>query len=661
MSKLCPFPRETRFFDGQTVVVPSRQALQPNRLPLRMSDQSDQNPSSEGGTPLDLSQLQNLSFGPDWSEETRRAETQRSKPARSGGGKRPPRDRRPDRPPRPRPEDSGEDRRGPRRGPPRGDERNEKDPRREGGRREPRGERRGPSREEPFHPVVDVAFYPEDAPFKALCHAMRGNCRTYELFEIARLILEKPDRFVVVFHPKPGDGPQEFFVSVPDGLPFLSEDEAVAHVLKHHLDRFASTEEVEVDPPKGNFQAVNRCGVSGELLGPPNYHRYQALLQQHHAAHAPHMPFERYQAKVETVRDEETIQQWVEKMRKVTRYQLKPNEAGETETFDSLESLKFFLVHNRRQEIVRVAHQARFSGQEAEALPRGPLRQSVLGWREHQQRFPLETANNLRGRLRRLRFTIYKRGSKGASFVCAVKRKFRTPRTQLSESLQDLIDFIEQHPNIAVGELPEQYLGIDIAAKHPVAEPAEKAPDIESVPEEEAAKIVEVHEQRRAEKQAEREAAEATSSEAPAPEAASSSDAPEAATVEPVPEPASAEPPAPQPTPSPAPDVSEHLEDPQLRQLMFDLRWLVTEGYVTEFGDGRLFAPPPAEEKPAEEKVAQPKPEAEPKPEGAVETPASEVPAAHEEAATPEPAPETTSEAAPEAAEPKSAPSSEAG
>ena len=33
----------------------------------------------------------------------------------------------------------------------------------------------------------------------------------------------------------------------------------------------------------------------------------------------------------------------------------------------------------------------------------------------------------------------------------------------------------------------------------------------------------------------------------------------------------------------------------KLRHLMLDLRWLITEGYVTEYGDGRLFAPPPIE------------------------------------------------------------------
>ena len=37
---------------------------------------------------------------------------------------------------------------------------------------------------------------------------------------------------------------------------------------------------------------------------------------------------------------------------------------------------------------------------------------------------------------------------------------------------------------------------------------------------------------------------------------------------------------------------------------MLDLRWLITEGYVTEYGDGRLFAPPPMPDaKPKEPKA----------------------------------------------------------
>ncbi len=558
-----------------------------------MSDPSEKS-KPEDNSSLDLSQLQDLNFGPDWSDSARAAENRsKSRPAK-GGGKRPHRDRRPERPAR-KQESSGDgapfERHGGNR-PPRGDH---------GERRHGGGPRRDLHSNTPFKPLVDVAFYPEDTPFKALCHAMRNNCRTYELFEIARLILEKPDRYVVVLHPRKNEGPQEFFVSVPDGLPFTAEDHAISHVLKHHLDLFVETEEIEVEPPKGNFPAVNKCGVTGELLGPPNYHRYQSLLVEHHAINVPNMPFDKFQARIETVRDEEAIQQWIEQMRKEKRYKLKtPDE--EFPFFDNLESVKFYLMNKRRNEVVRTTNQARFSGILAEKLPRGPLRDSVFGWREQQLRFPLETANNLRGRLRRMHFTIYKRGSKGASYVCAVKRKFRTPQTRLAESLQELIDFIEKHSNINVSELPEQYLGIDVKKEKAPVPPAEKAPDIEAVPVEEAEKIVEKHEQKRVQQtDAQPEAVESETTPATKPESTA-----EAVIETPAPngEAPSAE--ESEPTEKVAPaahTASENLDDPTLRQLMFDLRWLVSEGYVTEYGDGRLFAPAPMDESPRKDEA----------------------------------------------------------
>jgi hypothetical protein len=50
-------------------------------------------------------------------------------------------------------------------------------------------------------------------------------------------------------------------------------------------------------------------------------------------------------------------------------------------------------------------------------------------------------------------------------------------------------------------------------------------------------------------------------------------------------------------------ELSEE-DQKKLRQLMLDLRWLITEGYVTEYGDGRLFAPPPMPDaKPKEPKA----------------------------------------------------------
>jgi hypothetical protein len=506
-----------------------------------------------------LSELQALSFGPDWTsgksitthtreprERGKRDNRERSSGPRTGGSRESGpgrRDRRPARAPR----EGGPE------GEPRGDRR--RHDRRDRDRRE-----EAPAQQE-YQPVVDVLFYPEDIPFKALCHAIKTSCRTYELFELARLILSKPERFVIVMKPLVGlpGGMERFVISVPDGLPFESEEAAMAHVMEKHRDRFFMVEEVEIDPPKGSFLMVNRCGVTGELLGPPNYHRYQALVAEHHARCVPNMPFERFQQKIEAVKEQDVIDAWLKKMSRVVRYKVVSPREGEAEYLDGVEAAKHFLLAKRRSEVIRESEQVRLSGKSVEQLPDGPIARSIAAVRDRQLRFPLDTANNLRGRLRRMNFTIYKRGAKGVSYVCAVKRSFRDSTTHFSESLQELIDFIENHQNINVSALPEAFLGITLekSAEQPL--PPEKAPAIEKVPEEEAAKIVEAHEKNRLAEQEEETAAEET----------------------------------PAPAPAPAPVKTElTAEEKQVHQLFADLRWLVMEGYVTEFGDGKLFANP---------------------------------------------------------------------
>jgi len=426
---------------------------------------------------------------------------------------------------------------------------------------------------------------------------MRTSCRTYELFEIARLILEKPERFVAIIQAPPKKEPestQELYVSVPDGLPFLTQDAAISHLLSTHLEHFFEIEEAEVEPPKGNFPTISRCGVTGELLGPPNYHRYQALLQEHHATRLAHMPYEHFQRKIESVKEQESIDAWVQKMTKVKRYMVKEPGEGEPEFIEGLDAVRSFLLNHRRDKALRTSEQARLSGRQLDSLPGGDLKRSIEVSLEHQRRFPLETSNNLRGRLRRMRFTIYKRGSKGVSYVCAVKRNFREPGTLLAKSPQALIEFIEKNPKITAAKLPETFLGIN--PEQTLKAAPERVPNIEAVPVEKAEAIVEQHEIKRQERLAAEKAATAKNAEADAPEANTHPDTevptPEAAPTAD----ATVETPShsPEAAPAPEPEKPSLIEDPRIRQMLNDLRWLVSEGYVIEYGNGQLVALPPA-------------------------------------------------------------------
>jgi hypothetical protein len=601
---------------------------------------------------LDLTQLQGFSFGTQWTQEKPSAPGQRDRgdqggdrprreERREGGG---PRDRRGFRRPAGAGEGTGAGGGGP--GPQGGGggERREfsgdRYPRREGGDRPrqsygrdsgpggDRGERgsrpafagrgapidRGPY-ESPYYTVM---FYPEDTSFNTLVQTIRKSCRTVELFEIARTVVAKTDRFVVVVsHKAPANADDKtprplFHVSVPDGLPFESDEAAVAHVMSNHLGTFFDSAEVEVEPPKGNFQVINKCSVTGELLGPPNYHRYNQILLQHHAAKVARMPLDVYRTRIETIRDPEVVAQWLAKMKRTTRYTWKtaakpsaakpaaeataPAEGAATPeapapaeaapaaeapaapaapTFDSLEDARLYLLTHARDKVVRTTESVRFHGKVAENMPQGEIRRAIEGALERQRRFPLDTANALRGRLRREHFTIFKKGSKGVSYVCAVKRKFRVPGQTFSDSIGALIEFLEKNPMVRASELPSKLLGI---AQAPAPRPAEAA-------------------------------APAAGGEAAA-------------------------------APKAEPNLS--IEDrARLARLQGDLLWLVREGYVTEFIDGRLFAPPPMVEARKKEIESE-----EHDPENFPEAPA---PAAEAPAAAPAPAPEPEATAAPAA------------
>ena len=57
--------------------------------------------------------------------------------------------------------------------------------------------------------MVASAFFPDDAKFEILGAAMKKSRMTYELFEVARLILDKEDRLsIVIRHPDAEQRPE---------------------------------------------------------------------------------------------------------------------------------------------------------------------------------------------------------------------------------------------------------------------------------------------------------------------------------------------------------------------------------------------------------------------------------------------------------------------
>lgn len=175
---------------------------------------------------------------------------------------------------------------------------------------------------------VKVTLQPSIEAVRLILKEIQHVARVYPLFDVAKTILAERTRCHVVFERDAKLPP--LWKGKHDLSLFLTREEAAQHLWSGELkNAFIEEETIEVDPPSGNFQLVAKCGLSGEWLGPPNFHTYQSNLRRIHRERFPNMPFASYSAKVKTERGEEAVNAWLESMKTKTRWRLKGGESDE--------------------------------------------------------------------------------------------------------------------------------------------------------------------------------------------------------------------------------------------------------------------------------------------------------------------------------------------
>lgn len=174
----------------------------------------------------------------------------------------------------------------------------------------------------PPAPGVRILIQPNPQAVHLIVKEIHQVARVYSLFDVAATLLAERSRCSATF--EVGEGKPPLIKGKHDESLFLTREDALHHLWNSPLrDRYLEEQIHEVDPPSGNFQSVARCGLSGEWLGPPNFHTYQTQLRRIHRERFSHLPFEAYCAKVRTERGQEAIDAWLESTKRQTRWRLK--------------------------------------------------------------------------------------------------------------------------------------------------------------------------------------------------------------------------------------------------------------------------------------------------------------------------------------------------
>ena len=174
-------------------------------------------------------------------------------------------------------------------------------------------------------PPLDVRFLPAQKALGAIIRRIQATRRAYPLRDIVRLFQKSDESLLVrIEGQNVGAEPLALFQCRVCGMPAMSDAEVREHLLRRHLEDFYDVEEVESEAPGGHFSCVARCGLSGELLGPPNHHSFGLRVQEMLRERYPDMSEEEYRGRIEMVRDPEVVEAWRAANRLQKRYRRKP-------------------------------------------------------------------------------------------------------------------------------------------------------------------------------------------------------------------------------------------------------------------------------------------------------------------------------------------------
>ncbi len=333
---------------------------------------------------------------------------------------------------------------------------------------------------------VEVVFVPERAGLITIARRIAKVGRAFSLFDVASLFLSQPDYFTLKLTSiaetappagagpaDPGAGPAEAGAEPkPESVPvapaspvakvslfqcreckqiFADRPQGVGHAMAKHLETFYKREEQEVEPPQGAFTSVARCGFSGELLGPPNYHSFNDRVLELHRTRYSHLSLDDYRRRIENVHDAALLEQWKEQMKKRTVYRvIAAPDQPPLQSFTEVE--KHFLEHGAA-DVVKEGLSFGMAGPVSRELEDRRLRRAVMDAWHRENRFPLRLSITLRLAFRHLGLHTFKTAA-GGNFVTAIVPSVLDPETAIP-LIKEILQMLETNPGTERAKLLE--------------------------------------------------------------------------------------------------------------------------------------------------------------------------------------------------------------
>jgi hypothetical protein len=309
---------------------------------------------------------------------------------------------------------------------------------------------------------VAIWFVPYGPALESVVSQIKSNPLSYSVFALARLFLEKPERYEVNLTAKEGAAP--FYRLGETGGISLNRDQLEENAFRLMRNEFYRVDTSQGEPIKGNFPTVARCRLSGTILGPTNHHAYQPKLRALYDQRVSRrMSFPEYQRQIEIVNDPSVVEQWKEEARNVTTFTAIKEEPALTFS-TAAEAERHFRINYLPGLVQSIADQTIGGVQSRQLQDRRLGRFIEMSW-SNEIRSPSQIMQELSARLRDHSLHIY-RHRRGMLFVSGVRPKpFALREGQAaSAQVQQILQTIEASRGIKKKELADKIL-VELSAE----------------------------------------------------------------------------------------------------------------------------------------------------------------------------------------------------
>jgi hypothetical protein len=320
------------------------------------------------------------------------------------------------------------------------------------------GDRRSPVARVPLE--ITIRFLPYSRVFENVAAQIKSGSVAYSVFALARLFLEKPERYEVRLTAKAGS---PLYQLGGNGAVSLNREFLEGNAFRLVHEDFYKIDITQTDPIKGNFSNVARCRLSGTLLGPTNHHNYQPQLRTlYEQRFSRRMSFADYQRQIEIVNDPALIEQWKEQARTVTTFKTLNDEPSST--FPSAAEAERHFRSNYLPGLLRSVDEVTTSGVLSRRLPDRTLNRALEDAWTGETRSPSNMMQELVGRFRQAGLNVF-RHRRGMLFVSPIRvRPFVHAQAEVSSSVNAILEILAAAPGTNRKELFEKLI-TDVASE----------------------------------------------------------------------------------------------------------------------------------------------------------------------------------------------------